>query len=91
MTVTCSVIIGTTNIPATVVSDEPRTQLSTAIEFDEMPTADAACSFSDTASVASPKLLERYNSHRPTADKQPRARSTMRSKVIPTSDHKISR
>ena len=72
--VTCSVMIGTTRMPATAAMAEPSAQLRIAIRFGETPTADADRSLSDTASVARPNWLERYSSQSPAAD-APRCRA----------------
>jgi hypothetical protein len=57
--VTCSVMIGTTRMPATQAMAEPSAQFNTATRLGEMPTADADRSLSDTASVARPNWLAR--------------------------------
>ena len=59
MAVTWSVMIGTTSIPATAAIAEPSAQLSTAIRLGDTPTAAAARSLSDTASVWRPNWVER--------------------------------
>ena len=57
--VTCSVMIGTTRMPAAAARADPNAQLSTAIRFGDNPMADAERSLSDTASVARPNWLDR--------------------------------
>ena len=57
--VTCSVMMGTTRMPATAAMPDPSAQFSKAILFGDSPTADAERSLSDTASVARPNLLDR--------------------------------
>ena len=57
--VTCSVMIGTTRMPATVAIAEPSAQFSSAIRLGDRPIAAAERSLSDTASVARPNWLDR--------------------------------
>ena len=84
-------MIGTTSIPATVVRDELRIQFNAATKFGEIPTAEAACSSSDTASVARPNLLDLYRNHKPALDAMPKPSRIIRSMVMPTSDHSVNR
>ena len=57
--VTCSVMMGTTRIPATAAMAEPNAQFSRAIRLGDSPIADADRSLSETASVARPNWLDR--------------------------------
>ena len=79
------VMIGTTRIPAMQAMADPRAQLPTAIQLGLMPMAEADRSLSDTASVARPKLLDRYRAQSPAADTEAMASRMSRSAVMPTS------
>ena len=57
--VTCSVITGTTRMPAMHAIAEPSAQLRAATLFGETPTAAAERSLSETASVWIPNCDER--------------------------------
>ena len=59
ITVTCSVMMGTTRIPATVAIAEPSAQFISAIRLGDNPIAAADRSLSETASVARPNWLDR--------------------------------
>jgi hypothetical protein len=89
--VTCSVMMGTTRMPAIAAMAEPRAQFKTAIRFGDTPMAEAWRSLSDTASVARPNWLERYSSHNPIADTTAMPSRMKRSTVVPTSPHSVTR
>ena len=57
--VTCSVMIGTTRMPAAAAMAEPSAQFCRAMRLGDRPTADAERSLSETASVARPNWLDR--------------------------------
>ena len=57
--VTESPAIGAIRMPATAASIEPRTQLTVASRYGEIPSARAASEFSATAAVLIPKFVVR--------------------------------
>ena len=91
MAATCKVMIGTTRMPAIAAMAEPSAQFSVAMRLGDKPIADAERSLSDTASVASPNWLDRYNAHRAVADATAIPRSIRRSTKISTSPQSVNR